>query len=144
MPSVVIPDLGVLCGQSLRRHPLADHRQFICVTCPVGCSLDVLVEGSELKGIQGHACKRGITFVQEELTAPKRVLTTTVRVQGGTLPLVPVRSSGPLPKGVLLQVASQLRQLVLQAPVSAHQIVIHDVLHTDVDIITSREVGRAE
>ncbi len=120
---------------------MEEHRQFICVTCPVGCTLDALVEGIELKGIEGHACKRGVAFVQEELAAPKRMLTTTVRVRGGALPLVPVRSSGPLPKGLLLQIAAQLRQVVLQAPVAEHQVVWRDVLNTGVDIITSREVG---
>lgn len=121
-----------------------EHRQFICVTCPVGCTLDATVDGDQLIEMQGQACRRGIAFVQEELSAPKRMFTTTVRVRGGALPLVPVRSREPLPKGLLLQVADELRSMVLQAPVHEHQVILADALHGGVDIIASREVKAAE
>jgi CxxC motif-containing protein len=123
---------------------LEEQRQFICVTCPVGCALDVIVEGDTLRSIQGHACKRGVEFVRKELTAPKRMLTTTVRVHGGVLPLVPVRSVEPLPKPLLRQAAASLRQVVLTAPVREHQLVVSNILNTGVDIIASRELPCAQ
>jgi len=123
---------------------LEEQRRFICVTCPVGCAIDATIRDGELVSTEGHACKRGIAFVREELTAPKRMLTTTVRVEGGALPLVPVRSSEALPKGRLLDVAAHLREVALQAPVAEHQVVWENVLDTGVDIITSRSLPRAE
>jgi CxxC motif-containing protein len=123
---------------------LPEQRQFVCVTCPVGCAIDALVDGDKLIECHGQACKRGIAFVREELTAPKRMFTTTVRVVGGKLALVPVRSAQPLPKGILLSVAAMLRDVTLQAPVAEHQVVVQDVLHSGVDIITSRELAKAE
>ncbi len=117
---------------------MPEQREFICITCPVGCTIEAIVEGDQLLEIHGNACRRGIAFVQEEITAPKRVLTTTVAVEGGILPLVPVRSSAPLPKELLFQVAALLRRVVLQAPVRQGQIVVPNVLGTGVDIITSR------
>ena len=117
---------------------MPEHREFICVTCPVGCTLEAVVEGKELVDLEGQACQRGLAFVREELAAPKRMLTTTVRVEGGALPLVPVRSSEPLPKGLLLAVAARLREIVLQAPVSEHQLVLGNAMATGVDIYTSR------
>ncbi|OGO05844.1 MAG: hypothetical protein A2Y73_07265 [Chloroflexi bacterium RBG_13_56_8] len=123
---------------------MSEQRHFICITCPVGCAIDALVEGDELLEIKGHACNRGIAFIREELSAPKRMLTTTVRVEKGELPLVPVRSAEALPKEALLKVASLLRRVVLEAPISEHQLVMGDVLHTGVDIITSRAVSRSE
>lgn len=124
-----------------------EQREFICVTCPMGCTIRATVEGSELVEVQGQACQSGIAFVREELTAPKRTLTTTVRVAGGALPLVPVRSREPLPKGVLLDVAARLRSVVLTAPVAAHQVVATvpvDAMGSGVDIITTRELPRGE
>ena len=118
--------------------PVAQERQFICIVCPVGCSIVATIEGNELIETRGQGCKRGIAFVREELTAPKRMLTTTVQVINGALPLVPVRSAEPLPKEKLLLVARELREVVLEAPVSAHQVVIKNVLNTGVDIVTSR------
>jgi len=120
------------------------QREFICITCPMGCSLRATVEGGELVDVQGQACRRGIDFVREELTAPKRTLTTTVRVVGGTLPLAPVRSREPLPKGILLDVAARLRGVELAAPVAAHQVVMADALGSGVDIITTRAIPRAK
>jgi len=120
-----------------------EQRQFICVTCPVGCTIEATVENGELVRTEGAACKRGQAFVREELTAPKRMFTSTVRVRGGALPLAPVRSSAPLPKGLLLQVAALLRRLTLEAPVVEHQVVVSNVLDTGVDIIASRDLDRA-
>lgn len=113
------------------------------MTCPMGCTIRATVDGRELIELRGQACKRGVAFVREELTSPKRMLTTTVRVRGGVLPLVPVRSSESLPKETLLAVAARLREVVLEAPVREYQMVIKDVLSTGVDIITSRDLCEA-
>ena len=119
---------------------MRDQRHFICVTCPVGCAIEATIEDGELREITGQACKRGIALVREELTAPKRVLTTTMRVKGGALPLVPVRSTAALPKELLLPVAALLRGVALEAPVREHQVVVSNVLDSGVDIIASRDL----
>ncbi|NLT73501.1 MAG: DUF1667 domain-containing protein [Chloroflexi bacterium] len=123
---------------------MPDEREFICVTCPVGCSILAKVEGQELIEIRGQACQRGEAFVREELTAPRRMLTTTVRVRGGKLPLVPVRSSAPVPQGLLFALARALRQVELSAPVGDHQPVMLNALDTGIDIVTSRAVEACE
>ena len=120
-----------------------EQREFICVICPVGCTITATVEGTELISVEGQGCPRGIDFVREELTAPKRSLTTTVRVAGGALPLVPVRSREPLPKGMVLDVAARLRSVEVAAPVAAHQVVLPDALGSGVDIVTTRAVPSA-
>lgn len=122
---------------------MQEQRQFICVTCPVGCTIEATVEDGALAKVEGAACKRGQAFVREELTAPKRMFTSTVRVMDGALPLVPVRSATPLPKEMLLAVAAHLRRLILVAPVVEHQVVVRNVLDTGVDIIASRDLERA-
>lgn len=124
--------------------PVAEQRQFICVTCPVGCTIDATVEGKELLEVHGQACKRGVAFVREELTAPRRTLTTTVRVRGGVLPLVPVRSAAALPKGLIADIVRDLRGIILDAPVAEHQVVLRDARGTGIDIITSRAMPLAE
>ena len=123
---------------------MSEAREFICVTCPVGCSIEAVVEGQRLLEMHGQACRRGVAFVEEELQAPKRMLTTTVRVRGGRLPLVPVRSAEPLPKGTVFDVAAQLREVQLEAPVAEHQVVLANVLDTGVDIVASRDLPRSD
>ena len=119
---------------------MTENREFICVTCPVGCTIEAIIEGGELIAVKGNACRRGQAFVQEEITNPRRMLTTTVQVIGGTLPLVPVHSSEPLPKSLLREAAAALRHVRIPAPVSSGQVVVPNVLGTGVDMIASRPV----
>lgn len=123
---------------------MPERREFICITCPVGCTLHAIIEGDELIEVDGGQCRRGVDFVREELTDPRRMLTTTVQVEGGILPLVPVRSEEPLPKALVLDVARALRNVVLNAPVAQHQVVLEDALGSGVNIITSRGIARNE
>ena len=45
---------------------------------------------------EGYTCKRGLEYAQQEFYEPKRILTTTIRVENGFLPLVPVRTDKPI------------------------------------------------
>jgi len=117
---------------------MAEQMEFICVTCPVGCTIRATVEGGELVAFQGQACKRGEAFVREELTAPRRMLTTTVAVRGGRLPLLPVHSSAPLPRALLLPAATLLRQVQVEAPIEEGQVVVENVLDSGIDMLASR------
>ena len=120
------------------------EKDLICVTCPMGCTLHVSLQDGQLHQISGQACKRGAAFAQEELFAPRRVLTTTVRVRNGILPLVPVRSRAPLPQKMILKVVAILHKLELEAPIKEHQVVLANVLESGVDIVTSRALEASE
>ena len=74
--------------------------ELTCVVCPNGCLLTVWQENGETK-VEGAACKNGIAYGRTELTDPRRVLTTSVAVKGGVLPLVSVRSTAPIPRAAL-------------------------------------------
>ena len=52
------------------------EKEMICIVCPVGCHISVNTETYEVKG---NACPRGAVYGKEELTAPKRVVTSTVK-----------------------------------------------------------------
>ena len=116
--------------------------EYICVTCPVGCALRATVEGSNLLEVRGQSCQRGFDFVLEELTDPRRTLTTTVQVNHGALPLVPVRSTAPLPKHMVMQVARALRTILIEAPIVEHQVVMSSVFGTGIDMVTTRDLER--
>ena len=57
-----------------------------CIICPTGCLVHVENVNGELI-IEGHSCKRGEEYARDEFVAPKRILTTTMRVENGILPL---------------------------------------------------------
>ena len=64
-----------------------EKRELICIGCPMGCPLTVTLDGGAVVTVQGNTCPRGDAYARREVTAPTRIVTTTVRVNGGTLPV---------------------------------------------------------
>jgi CxxC motif-containing protein len=120
---------------------MAETSEIICVTCPMGCTLRVTHEGKTVLGIEGHVCQRGVTYAGAELADPRRMVATTIQVRGGLHPLVPVYTTAPFPKPLIFELLAELRQVVLQAPVQAHQTVLDDALGTGVSVRTSRALA---
>ncbi len=118
--------------------------KMICITCPMGCSVEVTREGQTLLSVDGNTCKRGEDYVRRELTDPRRMAATTVRVKGGIHPLVPVYTAQAFPKPRLFELLDALRQVELEAPVAMGQVVLANALGTGIDILASREMPRNE
>jgi CxxC motif-containing protein len=112
----------------------------ICITCPMGCSLAVTHEGKAVLTVEGNQCKRGLDYAAHELSDPRRMVTTTVRVRGGLHPLSPVYTSAPIPKPLIFDVLDELRGVELQAPVHAGDVVLVNALGTGVNVLASRDM----
>ncbi len=117
------------------------EEKIICITCPKGCTLDVTREGKTLIRVK-NGCKRGKEYVQRELTDPRRMVATTVRVRGGLHPLLPVATAEPFPKPRILELMAALRQLEVEAPVEPGQPVLDDALGTGIQVLASRRIER--
>jgi CxxC motif-containing protein len=113
-----------------------------CIVCPTGCLVHVENVNGELI-IEGHSCNRGEEYAREEFIAPKRILTTTIRVENGFLPLVPVRSDTPIPKEKLKETLKEIAQTKVKAPIKMGDVLIKKVLGLDANIIASRDLIKA-
>ena len=91
-------------------------KELICIVCPKGCHLRV----DEEKDYQvtGHSCPRGAEYGRQELLNPTRVLTSTVRVEGGLHARLPVKTDGVIPKEKMMEAVRLLDSVRAQAPVS--------------------------
>ncbi len=116
--------------------------EMICITCPVGCTLEVTHEGETVLNVNGNTCKRGLEYVEKELTDPRRNVATTVRVKGGIHPLVPVYTDAPIPKARIFDLLEKLREVELEAPVEAHQLVLENVVGSECNIRASRNLPK--
>ena len=116
------------------------QRQLTCIGCPMGCQLTATIENGVVTAVTGNTCKRGDSYARKECVAPARTVTGTVRVTGGLLPVVSVRTAGEVPKERVLDVARALCRVHLTAPVQAGDMVIPDVLGTGVDVVATRSV----
>lgn len=111
-------------------------KELVCIVCPRGCRLQV----DEEKGyaVSGNNCPRGEQYGKNELLAPARVVTSTVRITGARLPRCPVKTAGTVPKGKMFEVMAALEHVVLTAPVCRGQIVLSNVCGTGVDVVATR------
>ncbi len=114
-----------------------------CIMCPMGCEITATIEDGAVTQVTGNTCPRGAKYAKDELTAPMRMLTSTVRVTGGKLRLLPVVSKNVLPKGRILDCAEALRGVTVTAPVAAGDVVCPDILGLGVDIVASRSMEQA-
>jgi len=89
-----------------------------CTLCPTGCQVRFNEETGEY---EGNKCKRGAQFAQQERTAPKRILTTTVKLADGRL--LPVRSARPVSKQKLPQLVRQISEITVGPPVKCGETV---------------------
>lgn len=92
--------------------------------------------------VENALCNRGEAYAKDEIQSPKRSLTSTIKVIGGNLPLVSVRSDRTIPKEKIQEALIELRKLELQAPIEYHQIIIRDLLGTGANIITTKKVEK--
>ena len=114
--------------------------KLICITCPVGCALDVTHDGETILNVDGNTCNRGIDYAKQEITDPRRMVTTTVRVKGGLHPLLPVYTSAPIPKPRVFDLLREIRQVEVEAPVKMGQVILSNVVETDVNVLASRDM----
>ena len=113
------------------------ERQLICIGCPLGCMLTATLENGAVTAVTGNTCRRGDEYARKECTAPERTVTGTVRVTGGTAPVVSVRTSSPIPKEKVMELARLMGQLQVQAPVRPGDVLAAGVLGTESDLLAT-------
>ena len=117
-----------------------EKRELTCIGCPMGCAITVTMDGQEIKDISGNTCKKGKDYAGKEVTAPARTVTSTVRVRGGRLPVVSVKTREDIPKDKIFDCMKALDQIEIQAPVAMGAIVLKNVAGTGVDVIATKQV----
>lgn len=118
-----------------------EKRELICIGCPMGCPLTVEMNGDEVMGVTGNTCKRGDVYARKEVTNPTRIVTSSVKVIGGTLAAVSVKTKEDIPKGKIFDCAKALKSIEIQAPVYIGDVILKDVAGTGVDIIATKNVA---
>ena len=111
--------------------------EFTCVVCPWGCQLQA--EGEK---ISGYSCTRGLKYAQREQTDPRRSISGSVRIDGAVNNVLPVKTSEPLPKDILLDAARLLFTVKVQPPIKTGDIIVPNILGTDIHFIASLSMDK--
>ena len=118
-------------------------RTFTCIVCPNGCEVEAEYEGSEVLSVTGNLCPKGKAYVTQELVDPRRTIATSVRVEGGALPLASVRLTSAIPKDRIFDVMHEINRHVLTAPVQIGDMVIKNILGLKSDVIVTKNIEKA-
>lgn len=119
-----------------------ETRALTCIGCPMGCALTVTTENGEVTSVTGNTCQRGAAYGRKEVTNPTRIVTTTVRVSGGTSPMANVKTEFDIPKGLIFACVAALKDTVISAPVHIGDVVLADVAGTGVNIVAACNVPK--
>lgn len=117
------------------------EEKVVCVTCPKGCTLQVTRDGQTVLKV-GNGCKRGYEYARQELTDPRRMVASSVRITGALHPLLPVYTSAPFPKPRIPELLAILRMVEVKTPVTLDQTILEDVLGTGINIHASRDMSK--
>jgi len=112
-------------------------KQFVCTTCPNGCSLTI--DEKTLK-VTGNKCPRGEAFAKNEITCPKRTVCSSVKTTIKGFNVVSVRTNKEIDKKLIPQLMKELKNTTVNKKLPIGSIVIKNVLNTDVDIITTKDM----
>ena len=86
------------------------EKQIICTVCPRGCHMTVKGQGQTIELVENYSCPRGLEYAKTEFTAPVRILTTLVKVDGKENELLPVRSNKPILKAKIFDCMEVIKQ----------------------------------
>ena len=114
-------------------------KELICIGCPMGCQLQVDVEGNQIRSIRGNVCARGSQYARDEILQPRRMVTSLIPVDGSRIPLS-VRTRTAIPKHLIGECLRQIRQIRVTLPVRAGDVIYMDILGTGVDLIATRDL----
>lgn len=116
-------------------------QRMICITCPKGCTLEIIRDGDVIVDVKA-GCKRGKDYAHAEMTDPRRMIASSIEIEGALHPLLPVYTSAPFPKPRIYELMQTLRATKVKAPVKMGDVVLEDVLDTGINIIASRDMTR--
>jgi CxxC motif-containing protein len=114
--------------------------KLICIICPIGCELTVEHDEKAIESVDGNRCKRGLEYAQEEIFDPKRIVTTTVRIVGASVPLLPVRTDRSVSKGVTFEVVRIAASLETEAPVQVGEILVSNIAGSGANLVSTRNL----
>lgn len=113
-----------------------------CIGCPMGCQLEVIMDGGNVLDVSGNTCRRGQEYARKEVTNPTRIVTTTVKIfasKSGCV-VLPCKTASDVPRDRIFDVIRDLADVMVKAPVRIGDVVKANVAGTGVNMIATKEI----
>jgi len=118
------------------------NKQITCINCPLGCRIKIDSLNNELN-ISGNKCQKGFDFAKAEMTFPVRSLTTTVKTVFENIPVLPVKTSGEVPKEKIPDIMQILSEVIIDNEINIGDVIINNIFGTGCNIVASGEITGA-
>lgn len=112
-------------------------RELTCIGCPMGCSLTVEVENGVAVSVKGNTCGIGKKYAEQEVSEPKRMVTTTALTADGVP--VPVKTAESVPKDSIFDVVAAIKAAQVKLPAKIGDVLIEDAAGTGVAIVITKD-----
>lgn len=107
----------------------------VCIVCPRGCRINI-----ENGVVSGNGCKKGEAFAISETTCPMRTVCSTVATVFDSMPVLPVRTDGEIPKEKIGEFMKFINGIKLDKKVRRGDVIASNVVGTDVSVIATASV----
>lgn len=118
-------------------------KELVCIVCPRSCRMTITSEGDELV-VTGNTCKRGKEFAINEMTDPRRTVCTTARTSFPSVPVLPVRVSGAIPKNKIFDLMREVNRITVSKRIGREEVVVPNILDLGVDLIATSNILKDE
>lgn len=108
------------------------NNEIVCIICPRSCKLKRDGNGN----ISGYSCLRGKAYGEQEFVLPKRSITSFIRTKNDQI--ICVKTSKGIDKKLIFNLLEVLKNFHPDFKIKVGDILIKNVLGTDVDIVATR------
>lgn len=119
------------------------EKEIICIVCAKGCRALVCEDDEGIK-VKGPLCKNGQAYVRREFRDPRRVLTTTIAIEGQSCGRIAVRTKGPIPKDKMMDCVRYLKKHKAKPPLSIGQVIVEDILGTGESVVACSPLEQSQ
>ena len=103
--------------------------------CPIGCELTI---DEKQKIVSGNICPRGKDYGLNEITSPKRIVTSLIKTKFGT---ITVKTSCSVEKDLIFKILDTLKNLdtsnIQENTYKTNDILINNICNTNADIVVT-------
>ncbi len=115
--------------------------ELTCIMCPMGCRISIEADSDgNILNISGNGCDRGKAYAKDEITDPRRMLTTTIACKNGKV--LPVKTKNAIPKSEIFKIMHEINGILLENDVNAGDIVLKNAGGTDIPIIATKSTKK--
>ncbi len=104
-----------------------------CIECPIGCSIEASFDQGKIV-VSGNNCPRGKAYAENEMTCPRRIITTTVRSESGKM--ISVKTDKPVKKEEVFLVMQLINKINPKTPVKIGDIIKENIIE-DINLIAT-------